>query len=588
MTRVAVFGLIIFGLEPALGRAVAEDSAKLPVVELPTYTVTESRDLPPREKWSYARIDGFEVLSNASVGSTKKLVDSFQRYSLALGWMWPGIQRPSAVPAALIICGRGGKFDAFRPKGEASPDRAMASLTLRGPDVSAIVIDYEAKVINLSTPEGTAAAAATAAAADDGASAIGGDPGFAVDAYQQLYREYLRFLLDATNPRPAAWLQEGLAQIFMAMEITDNSVMVGKIEDPNTISALQGGMNAAGIAGSAPQEDRDFNAVLAKRALLPMGELFAVTHESEIARNPLGSTWAKQCYAFVHWGLYGDGGKHQRAFLTFVQRLVREPLTEAMFKECFQKNYRDMELTIRGYVDFTAHKIAGLRTKNGEKLPEPTPLQLRDATDAEVGRITGDTLRLAGYESAAHLALVAPYIRGERDPQLLAALGLQERFSGQTARARKFLEAASQGKAVRPRAYLELARLRFADAASHPAQGKQFSAEQTADVLTPLFVARNQPPPLPEVYEAIGEAWAHSAITPAAGHLAALDEGVRLFPRDAALVYLDASLKAKSGLTSDAASLIDLGRRIAPDGAIRDKFEALKASLPAPAAPPTK
>src|SRR5258708_11715060 len=99
MTRVAVLGLIILGLEPIVGRAVAEDPAKLPVVELPTYTVTESRDLPPPEKWHYARIEGFEVLSNASTGATKKLVDSFQRYSLALGLVWPGIQRPSAVPA---------------------------------------------------------------------------------------------------------------------------------------------------------------------------------------------------------------------------------------------------------------------------------------------------------------------------------------------------------------------------------------------------------------------------------------------------------------------------------------------------------
>ena len=564
----------------------AQEAAQLPAIELPTYVVTDTRELPPPEKWSYGRITGFEVLSNASPKATKRLVDDFQRYSLALSLVWPGVQRPSAVPAALIICGRGGKFDAFRPKEEARADRAMASLTLRGPEVSAIVIDYEAKVINLSTPEGVAAlAAAPTTDADGNSVGGGGDPGFAVDAYRQLYREYIRFLMDGLSPRPAAWFQEGLAQIFMAMEVTSTSVTVGLVEDPNTISAAQGALNDSGAGGTAPQEDRDFNAALARRGLLSMKELFAVANDSETARNTLGSTWAKQCYAFVHWGLYGDNGRHQQAFITFIQRLDKEPLSEALFKECFKKSYSDMEMTIRGYIDVTSHKIAGIQAAKGQKLPQPPPFELRDATEAEVGRIKGDVLRLGGHTEAAHLAMIAPYIRGERDPQLLAALGLEEQAAGDAVRARKFLEAASQAKAVRPRAYLELARMRLADAAAHPAAGDKFSGTQVANVLTPLFTARSQPPPLPEVYEAIGEVWDRSAVTPAAAHLAVLDEGVRLFPRRAALVYQDASLKMKAGLVTEASTLADLGLRVAPDAATRDKFEALKAALPKPTAP---
>ncbi len=564
--------------------AAGQDVANEKAIELPTYTVTDSRELPPPEQWHYGRIAGFEVLSNASVKATKKIVDDFQRYSLALGFVWPGIQRPSAVPASLIICGRGGKFDAFIPKGESHPDRAMASLTLRGPELSAIVIDYEAKVINLVTPEGMAAVAAAPTTDADGNSiGGGGDPGFEVDAYKQLYREYIHFLMDGLQPRPAAWLEEGLAQIFMAMEVTTTSVMVGKVEDPNTISTMQAGMNAVGGGGTAPQEDRDFNAALAHRALLPMAEVFAVANDSDTARNPLGSTWAKQSYAFVHWGLYGDMGKHQAAFIKFIQRLDREPVSEALFKECFKQSYKDMGMTIRGYVEFTAHTVAGIRASKGQKLPVPPAFELREATEAEVGRIKGDALRLAGHEAAAHLAMIAPYIRGERDPQLLAALGLQEQAAGEPARARKFLEAAARAQAVRPHAYLALARMRFAEADAHPAAGEKFSAEQTAAVLTPLFAARGQPPALSEVYEAIGEAWSRSIVAPTAQHLAVLDEGVRRFPRNATLVFQDAALKAKSGLAADAMSLIDLGRRIAPDGATRDRFDALKASLPKPA-----
>lgn len=586
MKALVRWGLI--GILALAARLAAQDVRSEPAVELPTYTVTESRELPPPEKWSYARIDGFEVLSSASDRATKRLVQDFQRFYQAIGFVWPGVQRPAAVPAALIICGRGGKFEKFMPAGESRPDRAMASLSLRDREQSAIVIDYESKVINLLTPEGTAAASAVTIDADGNSSFNGGDPGFEIDAYRQLYREYIRFLLAAVQPRPPAWLEEGLAQIFMAMEITDKQILVGKVEDPNTISATQAAMNSAGISGTAPQEDRDFNAALSHRALLPMEELLSVKADSPVAQNPLGSTWAKQSYAFVHWGLYGNLGKNQRAFVTFLRRLEREPLSEPLFKECFKKSYKDMAMEIRGYVDFTVHKVAGVQAKKGEKIPEPPPFELREATPAEIGRLQGDTLRLAGHADDAHLALIAPYIRGERDPSLLAALGLLERSRGDNARAKKFLEAAAGAKAVRPRAYLELARLRLADALARPASSGLLSAEQAATVLQPLFTARSQPPPLPEVYETIAEAWSACSVTAGAPHLAVIDEGVRLFPRNAGLVYLDAALKVRAGLVAEAGSLINLGLRVAPDSASRGRFEALKAKLPPipPPAPP--
>ena len=580
----AQFRWWLIGVFALAARLAAQDVRSEPAVELPTYTVTETRELPPPEKWSYARIEGFEVLSSASDRATKRLVQDFQRFYQAIGFVWPGVQRPAAVPAALIICGRGGKFEKFMPAGEQRPDRAMASLSLREREQSAIVIDYEAKVINLRTPEGTAAASAVTTDAD-GNSGFNGDPGFEVDAYRQLYREYIRFLLAAVQPRPPAWLEEGLAQIFMAMEITDRRITVGQVEDPNLISAEQAALNQLGTGGTAPQTDRDFNAALARRALLPMEELLSVKADSPVAQNPLGSTWAKQSYAFVHWGLYGNLGKNQRAFVTFLRRLEREPLSEALFKECFKKSYKDMALEIRGYIEFTVHKVAGVEAKKGEKLPEPPPFELREATPAEIGRLQGDTLRLAGHPAEAHLALIAPYIRGERDPQLLAALGLLERSRGDNARARKFLEAAAGAKAVRPRAYLELARLRLADAMAQPAASGQLSVEQTAAVLQPLFTARAQPPPLPEIYETIAEAWSACSVTAGAPHLAVIDEGVRLFPRNVGLVYQDAALKVRAGLVAEADALINLGLRVAPDSAARGRFEALKAKLP-PVPPP--
>lgn len=246
-----------------------------------------------------------------------------------------------------------------------------------------------------------------------------------------------------------------------------------------------------------------------------------------------------------------------------------------------------MASELRDGGDLAANQSVGFRARDGQKIPEPSAVEWRAATAAEVGRIEGDALRLAGHNLEARRAMLAPYVRGERDPPLLAALGLLERARGDDARARKFLEAAAQARVVRPRVYLELGRLRYAAALAQPAAaGGKLDATQAAAVLTPLFATRSQPPPLQEVYELIGETWAHCALSPAPGHLGALDEGVHLFPRDAALIYQDAALKAKIGMTNEAAALIDLGMRVAPDAAMRDKFEALKARLPRLAPPP--
>ena len=105
-------------------------------------------------------------------------------------------------------------------------------------------------------------------------------------------------------------------------------------------------------------------------------------------------------------------------------------------------------------------------------------------------------------------------------------------------------------------------------------------------MLAPLFTARSQLPPLPEVYELIADVWAHSAVPPTPGHLAVLSEGVSLFPRRPSLVHRAAALFLEHGHVAEAAAFIDLGLRIAPDDPERARFTELQSLLPA--APPAK
>jgi len=590
----ALLGMPLWA-EPAKSLDVSDEAP----IELPKFVVTESQILPPPEPWRYAEFPGFEVLTNASDHDTQRLVREFRLFQTAVSVIWPIAQERTALPTTLILCGRRNAFDAFMPDEKQSAERGMASLFLADKEQAAIVLDLQASILNISTFDLNGSTAVDTSS--DNSTSSGVNSEFRVDYYKQLQREYVHYLLGRSEPRPPAWLEEGLSQLFMSMQYDRKTIRFAQLEDPNIQSeaaaqAAQSNANAAAAGDTetptvtAPGEDLDFNQALQRHGLMPMQKMFEVTHDSSQARNPLGSAWAKQCYAFVHYCLYSSESKTlQKPLLTFVLRTSNEPPSEALFKECFGMSYKDILDGLRSYLNFTAYKFQEYRLK-GEGMPEPGPLALRDATDAETGRIKGEALILAGHADAARTALIAPYIRGEHDPRLLASLGLWERTANHDDRARKFLEAAVKGKVVRARAYLELSRMRYTDAQAQPAGADgRFSASQTADILQPLSTARTQLPAMPEVYllEVATLAKSESASTPE--QFAFLSEGIQLFPRNPELLYRTADYCLQIGRAETAADLIEIGLKVSPNEKATALFLQLKAKLPPlPPAPATK
>jgi len=344
------------------------------------------------------------------------------------------------------------------------------------------------------------------------------------------------------------------------------------------------------LLAGAPAEDRDFNAALHRKALVKLDQFFAIKHDSPEATAVLGNNrWAKQAYAFVHMCLYGERGKFQKPFTTFLQRIAREPVSEALFKECFGLTYNQMLTQMRGYIDMTVYESKSFRSKKGgpDLIDPPAPLVLRDATQSEVGRIKGEAKVIAGHAAAGRQELIAPYIRGERDPDLLAALGLFEKNAGEDVRARRFLEAASEGKTKRPDALLELARLRYADAIAAPgvADG-HFSREQVNGIVGPLMIARREPPHQHGVYDILADTWMRSIERPTRDEAIPAIEGAILFPTRLKLIYQASMLAAEINDLKSAHALADHGIKWGPDAAVKKRFQDLKQELPpAPAEP---
>jgi hypothetical protein len=495
---------------------------------LPVFEVSDSRVLPPPEEWRYAEIPGFEILSRLSERETRRFVADFLLLQQVIEIIMPGLTRGQvAVPTALILCGRGRGFDEFLPVRDRAERFAMNSLFLQNPERAAIVVDFALQELRFSDAE-----------------TVESDP------YRSFYIEYFRHLIRRQLAAPPpAWFEEGLVQLFGAIDFSRETITFGQIGDGFGAEKM--------LRTEGPRQRTRY--------------------------------WKAQCYAFVHLCLYGNNRKYQKPFLQFVTRLGNEPLSEQLFKECFNRTYRQMALEIRSHCEFTVYNAMRFQAKKGEALPAPPPVELRAAADADVGRIKGEVLRLGGHGDSARNALIAPYVRGERDPRLLAALGLDELEAGRRDRARRFLEAAAQAGAVRARAHVELARLRLEEVRGRPAgPGGKLDEAQVTAVLTPLFTALKQPPPLAAAYGLIAETWMQSAVTPQAEHLAVVIEGLNRFPRDLALLQQAALLAQRRGFSTEAKAMAERGIKLAREPADRERFQLLRASLdaPAPAAAP--
>jgi hypothetical protein len=351
--------------------------------------------------------------------------------------------------------------------------------------------------------------------------------------------------------------------------------------------------------------------------------------------------WVSEAALFVRWGLMGPGHEDpvmSRAFLEFVRRARREPVTEQIFTDCFGFGYAAMEGKLESFLRAVLAQPNSVDLSFPAYFPE---VDMKAATADQIGRILGDWLRMQGdslrnkdpemserfLKAAGRMLLrayrddnglppdVDPAPLGERsakpsqnaalgpavvmkpfvvtadrihDPGLLAVYGLYEHDTGNDGKAREFLEAAVKAGVARPKAYLVLAELRYAEATGKPLGSKgKLSAQQAASILAPLQTALRYPP-APDVYALIVETWVRCEAKPSGRDVEDIVEGVTLFPRNTRLAFRSALVCALSGYAAQAGELIDKGFVFATRESDREYFRRLRSTLVAPAIPEAK
>ena len=552
---------------PRVGRA-QDDSA----VPLPPFIVEEVNKGPP---WRYGQLPGFEILSRCSDRTTRSLSEAHYRLHQLFDLLVPEkLQLTFAAPKVIIY------YD--EELQNASSREVIASMVRNSakdaPDAPTPV-DFPGRFGSRGLPVAVNPARRSyflpnLRLSDKDAMtvfALVRDGSFDSD-HLVLTRDYVDYLLLDRTPTLPGWYATGVLGLYDRMDFELGSL---------TFNPL--------VWISEKETDAVKKDPKTARALRPMAQFLttAVPARDGPEAEQLRDLWRAQAALFVRWALDGKTPAQRAAFFDFVAHASDVPVTDEVFQRGFGVDFATADAQLAAYRSVAIRKSMTLRPEHSIKIPK---LALRNATDTEIARLKGDWERLEvgfvkkrspelapKYLEQARRTLLRAYDRGERDAPLLANLGLCECDAGDDVRAREFLEAAARRGPIRPRANYELGRLRFAelDAAPEGAGGK-FTTTQLTQILTPLFAARAQPPALPEVYELIARVWSRSAFAPTRGHLAVLEEGVRLFPRRIELVYQLAALYAANGFPDDARSLISLGLHVASDDTERERFTQLQ------------
>jgi hypothetical protein len=477
------------------------------VVELPAYTVRGSRVLPPPESWRYVRIiglevssatkqvwmNGYEVLSNMPVQNTTVFARELQLRQLASALFWPSLGSIKGHRPLVLVdrtddpWAQDPDWKAIEWEGDARPEMPTVPTDTNQLDG----FDMQAQFPN---PDPAPDAAETMPVIPDilplsdglasthwyngiltvrvrGGGQLGGgamtEERLAGQANEACAKAVLA---EEMLPPPAAWLRRGIGWLIDSLEVSQTGF---------AISSQPIKINRRGNV-----------------SLAPLKEIFAHYNGNDQAHSLTAAAFTQYC-------LYGDGGKHAAHFFEFVD-LSKEgaAVTDDMFKKCFKMSIAKMDRTLTSFTS----SMSVLRSSEQRGLIPPMPdIEVREATQSEIARIQGDILMAEGNAPRALEVLRIAYWRGERAPELLAALAEVELLHGSIDRARKLLASLMAAPDPSLRTRVAAARLRFIDLKNGLEEGGKLMPEDTSALLSTLAQASREGPPHENLCELIAE-----------------------------------------------------------------------------------
>jgi hypothetical protein len=502
------------------------------VVEMPPYEVRASRILPLPENWLHVSVPalvlehgksamtapGYYVLSNLSEQNTRLFINELQLRQFAGMLLWPMlVQKQPHRPAVVILDGSRGAGEDWRldeAEWEGDPMKIgtqPGSVSTSGLATglqwlssaqgfnTALHIDVAGDGTTLVDDSGDwdkplpAGFVYAAMRGDQVAAWVNaGTPLTSISRPQEeklaatMSQEQVALALDSFSQPPPAWFLLGMKWLIASTEVSRTKIAFARInvgvptEMRSDISANAQTLIDGGVPPPPTVSTRVAPVSIRLSPLLPM---LKKTGDFEFEETQVAA-------ALVHYGLYGDNGKHRQKFMSLVERQsAGEELTDVLFKEVLGFNTKKMLSKLSVYMrTFAAYKYHELRGK----IPPMPEVGVIRATQAEAARLQAEAFITLGRFDLALDKLRIAYWRGEREPEMLAMLALLEQRAGSEARARKIVQTLIKLPQPPLRARIVAARLRLRDALADKPAGAKLGMDEAVEILEMLATALAQ------------------------------------------------------------------------------------------------
>ncbi len=549
--------------QSAAAQPSAAPVSKEPIVELPPMIVAESaKGLP----WLHGTVGNLEFLSRCSLSTTKSFVAAQVRIHQSLSEFVPEqFFAKNAIPTISIVV----------PKDGAGTDDALLQQMMKTEAATLSPGPKSGETVVRRVPAG-----------EGGGQRIQFLPNMRLDdrditasftywdeknfdsSLLVIANTYLHSRLTRRTPMLPQWFIEGVTALFEQTAIREGKITLQPfrwISHDWTTELVRD-----------PE---------ARRVMLPTPDLFAPNALLGTSNNTFlrAAIWRPQAALFVRWALDPANGGQAGALWKFAERVSREAVSEQIFTECFGFGYTDLMDRLSDYLP--------VAVKNAVSIPlrgEAPKFEVKPATPTEIARLRGDWERLEiGAVRGSHPQYLTQYIEqarrtirratsaGEQDPQLLAAAALCEVDAGDATAARPLLEQAVATRVVRPRVYLELARLRWLDVTSGNPASRKYSAQQLQPVVELLRAALEQTPLLPEVMLLMADVWLRAEEPISSLELERLNARLPELRRYPLVAFRVAELNLQLGKRKDAVVLLAEAFPFITDNEMRARYQQL-------------
>jgi len=372
-----------------------------------------------------------------------------------------------------------------------------------------------------------------------------------------VFHEYAHLLFRHNDRIWPLWLEEGMAEIYSTFEVT----------------------GAHGIRIGQPIERH--LGLLAQTSLLPLTDLFAVTHTSADynERDRQGIFYA-QSWLLTHYLMLGDNAAYRARFGQLTAFLRQGQPPAQAFTNAFRTSLAVMENQLRSYLEHGKFNPLDITVK--ADLTAPQPMATRTLAPPEICFRLGDELLRVGREQAAQSYFEQAQQVAPKSPLGYEGLGLVAAERDQSEEAVRWLHQALERGSSSFLAHYLYAREKYRLTAKSPGRHSRLGADEAGEVQAELERALTLMPDFGPAHELLGffELAQGENLATAQQHL---EKAIQLEPENHAYLLSLAQAQFARGDAPTARRTLESLRLPYIEASVRSEAEQLLKEMEAPA-----